>query len=133
MANGPSPVLLPTIGPPKLFSIRGLSSRVFCLIGLFVLELIVLSIWIDTKVLDGTVGLIGAVGDFGPRILQSIVVLAAVLLVFGYSKAKPVLWPISERLADTPPRWPFLTAHFAAMSAVVFLSTLLFGATPRAD
>src|SRR5258706_8141442 len=108
MANGPSRVLLPTVGPPKLFSMRGLSFRVFSLIALFVLELIVLSIWIDTKVLDGKAGLIGAVGDFGPRILQSIVVLAGVLLVFGYSNARPVLWPISERLADTPPRWRFL-------------------------
>jgi len=113
MANGPtSLVLLPTVG---------------------VLELIVLSIWIDTKVLDGKAGLLGAVGDFGPRILQSIAVLAAVLLFFGYSKAKPILWPISERLSDIPPHWRFLSAHFAAMSAVVFLSTVLFGASPRAD
>ncbi len=133
MTNGPRPVLLPTVGSQKLFSIRGLSARVACLVGLFVLELIVLSIWIDTSALDGKTGLIGAVGDFGPRILQAIVVLAAVLLVFGYSKAKPVLASISERLADTPPNWLFLAAHLAAMTAVVFLSRLLFGGTPRAD
>src|SRR5579862_6815843 len=133
MTNGPRPVLVSTVGSPKLFSIRGLSARVACLVGLFVLELIVLSIWIDTSALDGKKGLIGAVGDFGPRILQAIVVLAAVLLVFGYSKAKPVLRPISERLADTPPNWLFLGAHLAAMTGVVLLSTVLFGGTPRAD
>ena len=133
MTSGPPTVLLPTAGSQKPFSIRGLSARVACLVGLFVLELIVLSIWIDTRTLDGKTGLTGAVGDFGPRILQAIVVLAAVLLVFGYSKAKPLLAPISERLTDTPANWLFLGAHLAAMGAVVFLSTLLFGGTPRAD
>ena len=132
MTNGPRPILLPTVGSQKL-SIRGLSARVACLVGLFILELIVLSIWIDTSALDGKTGLIGAVGDFGPRILQAIVVLAAVLLVFGYSKAKPMLAPISERLADTPPNWLFLAAHLAAMSTVVFLSMVLFGGAARAD
>jgi len=132
--NGPSPVLLPTVGSQKLFSTRGLSSRVVCLVGLFVLELIVLSIWLDTSALnDSKPGLIAAVADLGPYILRSIVVLSAVLLVFGYSKAKNTLLPISERLADASPVWRFLAAHFAAMSAFAFLSVLLFGGTPRAE
>ena len=133
MTNGPSPVLLPTVGSQTLFSNRGLVCQVACLVGLFVLELIVLSIWIDTSVLNGKTGLIGAVGDFGPNILQSIVVMAAVLLAFGYSKAKHALLPISERLSNAPPQWPYLAVHFGAMGALVLLSTLLFGGSPRAD
>lgn len=130
MENDPtipsSTVLLTTGGSQRLFS-RGLTSRVVGLAGLFALELIVLSTWLDTSALDGKGGLIGAVGDFGPHILRSLLVLTAVLLVFGYSNAKNGLLPISNRLADMPPVWRFLAVHCAAMSAFVFLSSLLFG------
>jgi exosortase/archaeosortase family protein len=75
--------------------------------GLFVLELIAISTWLDTNALDGKGGLMGAVGDWGPHILQSLVILTTVLLALGYSKAQDTLVPISNMLADTPPAWRF--------------------------
>ena len=69
--------------PQGLFS-TGLLSRLVCLAALFVLELIVISTWLDTNALDGRGGLIGAVGDFGPHILQSFVVWTTVLLALGF-------------------------------------------------
>lgn len=93
---------------------------------LFVVELIVVSIWLDTSTLDGKGGLTGAVGDFGPHILQSLIVFAAVLLAFGYPKAKNKLPAIGERLMELPIAWHFLAAHGAAMLAFAFFSSRLF-------
>jgi len=95
-------------------------------------ELIVVSIWLDTSALDGKGGLTGAVGDFGPHILQSLIVLAAVLLAFGYAKAKNKLLAIGERLVELPIAWHFLAAHGAAMLAFAFLSSRLFAQAPLA-
>ena len=61
----------------------GLLGRVASLAGLFVLELIVISTWLDTSALDGKGGFVGAVGDFGPHILQSLVLFATAFLAFG--------------------------------------------------
>ena len=108
----------------------GLLSRLAGLIGLFVLELIVISIWLDTSALDGKGGLMGAVGDWGPYVLQSLVALTTVLLALGYSNAKAALAPINNRLADAPPAWRFLAAHCAAMGLFAALSSLLFGGRP---
>ena len=123
-----SAVLLKLDGTRSLLSM-GLLARIVSLICLFVLELIVISTWLDTSALDGKGGLPGAVGDFGPHILQSLVVLATVLLAFGYSKAKDTVLRIDERLADVPSAWSLLAAHCAAMSAFAFLSSLLFATT----
>jgi exosortase E/protease (VPEID-CTERM system) len=117
---------LPGIGvPPRLFFV-GLLARFLALAVLFVVELIVVSIWLDTSALDGQGGLTGAVGDFGPRILQSLILFTTVLLAFGYSKTKNGLLQISDTLADAPIAWHFLAAHGAAMGAFAFLSSLLF-------
>jgi len=127
-----SSALLLRIGLPERLRSNALLSRFLCLLGLFVLELIVISNWLDTSALDGRGGLIGAVGDFGPHILQSLVVLTAVVLVFGYSKAKNTLLPMNNRLGDVPLQWRLFAAHCAAMSAFALLSALLFGATAHA-
>jgi exosortase E/protease (VPEID-CTERM system) len=105
----------------------GLLARLVCLAGLFILELIIISVWLDTKALDGKRGLVGAVGDFGPHVLQSLLVFTTVLLAFGYSKAKNALSPISDRVAGLPPVWSLLAAHCAAMSAFALVSWRLFG------
>jgi exosortase E/protease (VPEID-CTERM system) len=109
----------------KPFSM-GLATRVVCLIGLFVLELVVISTWLDTGALSGRAGLAGAVADFGAHTLNSLVVFSTVLLAFGYSKAKHKLAPIADQLANAPPEWRFLAGHCAAMTAFAFLSSLLF-------
>jgi len=116
-------------GDPRRVFFRGLAPRFFGLAGLFAVELSAISAWLDTDNLSGT-GAIRAVADFGTYILQSLVVLATVLLIFGYSQAKPRILPINKRLVDVPPAWRFLAAHCAAMSTFAFLSSLLFGRTP---
>jgi exosortase E/protease (VPEID-CTERM system) len=120
------------IGVPGRLFPKGLLARFLSLAVLFVVELLVVSIWLDTSALDGKGGLAGAVGDFGPHILQSLIVFTSVLLAFGYSKAKNALLQISHRLGDEPIAWHFLAAHAVAMSAFAFLSSLLFARIPLA-
>ena len=104
----------------------GLATRVVCLIGIFVLELVVISTWLDTGVLYGRAGLAGAVADFGAHTLNSLVVFSTVLLAFGYSKVKHKLAPIGDQLANASPEWRFLAGHCAAMTVFAILSSLLF-------
>ena len=130
MINGPSRASLAIpLGafPPLRLVFARLSSRLACIAVLFILELLVVSLWLDTKALDGRGGLIGAVGDYGPHLLQSLVVFTTVFLAFGYSNAKEALSTISDRLAGTPFVWSYLAAHGAGMIAFAFLSTVLFG------
>ena len=130
MINSPSrnSLAIPdrVFAPRTRFHIK-LSSRIACLVVLFVSELIVVSLWLDTNALDGRRGLIGAIGDFGPYILQSLVVFTTVFLAFGYSNVKTALSRIHNQLAGTPIVCSYFAAHIAAMLAFAFLSRALFG------
>ena len=116
-----------TCSKRSVFQTWGLAQRSILVGGLFVLELIAISTWLDTSALDGKGGLTGTVGTLGPYILQALIVLITVLLALGYSKAKPSLLSINNRLAEMPLGWGFLAAHCAAMGAFVVLSMRLFG------
>lgn len=109
-----------------------LALRLVALVALFVVELVVVSIRLDTKVLDGRDGLSGAIGDFGSQFLRCIIAFSTVFLAFGYWKAKEALAPIDDRLADAHIRWSFLAAHIAAMGSFAFLSARLFDETKSA-
>jgi len=122
--------------PNRVLASRGLlltklSSRFLCLAVLFALELIVISIRLDTQALEGKTGLLGAVGNFGPSILQSLVAFTTVFLTFGYANAKEELSTIRDRLVGVPLGWSFLAVHSGSMVVFAFLSTILFGGTPR--
>ncbi len=108
--------------------------RIVWLTALFVIELTIVSVRLDTRALVGRGGFIEGIGNFGPRLLQSLIVFATTFLAFGYSKAKKVLPPVSERLSDAPMNWGYLAAHIAAMSGFWFLSATFFAGTAgRAD
>jgi len=127
-----SPIDLSRIVFPRRLFATGIFSRLVCVTALFVFELIVITIWLDTSALQGKGGLIGAVGDFGPHILQSLVVFATVLVALSYSRATSTFLAINNRLAEVPPAWLLLATHCAAMSVFACLSWLLFGGTPLA-
>ncbi len=106
-----------------------LAYRIAFLIALFAAELIVISIRLDTGALNGRAGFIGAIGTFGPAILQAVVVFAAVFLAFGFATAKAVLTRVSDELAGVPFQRAFLAAHACSMAVFAFLSPLVFGAS----
>jgi exosortase E/protease (VPEID-CTERM system) len=95
------------------------------LAALFILELLLISVRLDTQALDGRGGLIGAIGDWGPRLLQSVIAFVAVFVALGYAKAKETLSfnDLSRPALD----WSLLAAHISAMGAFAFLASLLFG------
>src|SRR5689334_9508890 len=92
-------------------ALNRLTLRIGCLVAFFVLELLVVSIRFDTEALNGRGSFIGAIGDFGPLLLHSIVAFAVVFVAFGYSKVRTALVPIAERLAGMPIRWSLFAAH----------------------
>lgn len=120
-----SDLLLPAGEPRRLFS-TGLLSRIVCLVALFVVELIVISTWLDTSALVDKGGLAGAVGDFGAHTLRSLVVFSTVLVALGYSKAKINFERIGDRFEEIPAAWGYLAFHCAAMSLFALLSSSLF-------
>src|SRR5271170_5739929 len=95
-----SSALRPKIHVPRKLLPMGLLARLVSLVCLFALELIVLSVWLDTSALGGQVGLTATVADFGPYILQSLIVFATVLVALGYAKAKSTFLVISGWLEE---------------------------------
>jgi len=131
-----TPSRYPLAIPPRVLDSRGLlrpklSSRLVCLAVLFVLELILISIRLDTQALEGRTGLLGAIGNLGPSILQSLVAFATVFLALGYANAKDRLSTICDRLVGVPLGWRFFAAHSGSMIVFLFLSAILFGGNQR--
>ena len=109
----------------------GLLQRVTILAALFTLELVTISVWLDTKALDHRGGLTGLVGDWGASILRSVVAFAAVFVTFGYLKAKGAFQQVSNHLPQAPMiDRRFLAGHVCALFAFGILSAVLFGSRP---
>jgi len=97
--------------PPTRQSSRSLVQRILFLALLFALELIILSVWLDSDSLAHRAGLIGIMRDWGAWILRCIVGFAAIFVTFAYLKNKTALERISVQIAPTPIRWSLLPAH----------------------
>ena len=105
----------------------GLVTRLASLGALLILELLGLSLWLDTEALNGRGGFIGGIGDFGPYVVRSFVISVTVFLALGFFKARSTLRRISDPLTGEPLGWGFLAPHCGAMIAFAVLSALLFG------
>ena len=110
--------------PFRSFSVKtvsfGLGARVLSISMVWALELIALTVLLDTR--DLAQGrFLSLLGDWGPDILRAFVTTAAICVAFGYSRLNRL-----PPLVDTPISWTFLIAHVAAMSAFVCLSYPLF-------
>lgn len=108
----------------------GFLPRIAILGILFILELIAITVWLDAASLFGRGGLIGFMGQWGSRILQSIVVFVSLVLTFSYFGAKTSIQRLSDRLTHTPIAWGWLACHAGAMMGFGVLSALLFAHNP---
>ena len=101
--------------------------RVVWIALLFILELIAISVWLDTASLSRNYVLTRLIGDWGPWILRGLVAFASLFLAFGYLRAGSVLRDTGTRRAPVPVRRTLLGGHFCAMALFGFLSRILFG------
>jgi exosortase E/protease (VPEID-CTERM system) len=95
---------------------------------LFILELLVISVWLDTASLSRAAGLAWLIGRWGAWSLRFVVVFAVLVPLLSYLKKRTGSVRISTRLLTIPFAWRFLAGHFCALGTFVFLSTRVFGA-----
>jgi exosortase E/protease (VPEID-CTERM system) len=110
--------------PSRSYSVKtvsfGLGARVLLISMVWALELIALTVWLDTRELSQD-RFLTLIGDWGPGILRAIVTAAAICLALGYTRFERL-----PPLVDAPVSWSFLAAHVVAMSAFGCLSYPLF-------
>ena len=103
------------------------------LAALLAVELLAISIWLDTTALRGARGVAGIVAGSGVTVLRLAVALALALLVFGESRRTT---PWNALIADLPAcpivSRPLLFGHVAATLLFAQLSSLLFELRLRA-
>src|SRR5262245_41016301 len=100
----------------------------FMLLGaLLTLELVAVSVWLDTESLDGQTGLLGLIGKWGPEGLLTFVASVAIVLTLAYATSRGTF---ERRFEErTPPvRWGLLTMHVVALGVWIRLSRSLFAA-----
>lgn len=101
--------------------------RIACIAGLFTLEILSLSTWLDTGTLRRTAGLTGAVGDWGPPAVRSLIVMAVILAGFSFQRSN-LLRRVLDGDARSGIAWHYLIGHLLAMAAFCGLSKYLFTA-----
>ncbi len=110
--------------PLRSFSVKtasfGLGARVLSISMVWALELIALTVLLDTRELSPG-RFLSLIGDWGPDILRALVTTAAICVAFGYSRLERL-----PSLAGAPISWSFLASHGIAMSAFGCLSYPLF-------
>ena len=93
---------------------------------LLILELLVLSVWLDNASLSRASGLAWLIGRWGAWTARFVVVFAVFFPIFGYPKARTSLQSISTLLRETPISWRLLAGHFCAVAAFAGLSVSLY-------
>jgi len=111
-------------------TVPGNAAHRFILLGaLLTLELVVVSVWLDTQSLDRQTGLLGLIGDWGPEGLLTFVASVAIVLTLAYATSRGRFERCFEELSTPPVRWGVLTMHVVALGVWIRLSRSLFAAT----
>lgn len=118
-------------GGPLLRSSNRALFRILSLAGLFIGEALILSVWLDNDSLLQAAGLAGFIGHWGPWILKATVGFAAIFASFAYLGDPLVFDAMDQRLSETPPRWPLIAGHAAAIAFFGWVSAILYGSGGR--
>jgi exosortase E/protease (VPEID-CTERM system) len=94
--------------------------------ALVVIELLIVSIWLDSEVLRGRGLLAGIVHDWGAWTVRLSVAVMLGTLIFAESRGRSRFAEISSASAAYPPRIQWLAAHFAIMASFLWLSSTMF-------
>ena len=100
-------------------------TRLGWLIGLFIAELVAVSIWVDGADLAG--GPFAAIGSWGPWILRAIVAFAIAFLALATLRNGPALERTFTQAAHQPVHWSWLLGHFATLAVFAVASAALYG------
>jgi exosortase E/protease (VPEID-CTERM system) len=103
-----------------------LPSRLAILGGLFVVELLLISLWLDAAMLHGRGVVAGMVSDWGAWLVRLGVAIVLGSLIFAESRASSDLRRISQGCTEYGVRWPLVAAHAAGMILFLWLSSILF-------
>jgi exosortase E/protease (VPEID-CTERM system) len=126
-AGSLGPLGLPSIFLAIPLSSRNFVRRILALAIIFLVEVIVLSLWLDGASLVQRAGLVGIMYDWGAWILRCAVGFPVIFLTFAYLRNKALLARISGQIERIPVRWGNFAAHCVAMGLFVVLSALLYG------
>jgi exosortase E/protease (VPEID-CTERM system) len=111
---------------PMVSSGLRLPSRLAILGGIFVVELLLISLWLDAEVLRGRGALASLVHDWGAWLVRLGVAIVLGSLIFAESRARNDLKRISDGCAAYGIRWPLLAAHATGMVLFLWLSSIVF-------
>jgi exosortase E/protease (VPEID-CTERM system) len=114
------PLELPTGSAPRL------PARLAILGALLVVELLVISIWLDAEALRGRGLLAGIVHDWGAWTVRLSVAVMLGTLIFAESRGRSRFAEVSAAAAAFPIRIQWLAAHAALMGSFLWLSAAMF-------
>lgn len=100
--------------------------RLGSLSALLVCELIAISIWLDTRSLEGSQGLSALVGDYGPAAIRFVVAFALIVLIFGHTSSPAERRRLNADLTALGVDWPMLGAHLGFALLFGYISAVLF-------
>jgi exosortase E/protease (VPEID-CTERM system) len=119
---------------PRSSRIKSLPFRFTLLALLFGIELVTISICIDTQGLHGIGGLVGFLFEWSPWMLQGALAFAVAFPVFEYLRPNSVLRHLAAVPVHSPIAWGGLAAHGAILAWFGVLSAWLFyGRLPQTD
>lgn len=121
--NAAAPEL--NLGFPRSAGLRALV-RIGLLALLFAVELVVISIWLDTASLQARAGLTALIRSWGPLLLRSIVVAATIFVMLAYLQSRAAFQRVSAALVQLPLNWRLLAAHAFALACFAGISARLF-------
>lgn len=100
--------------------------RLAGLAALLIVELLVISTWLDGQALIDSGGLTGAIARSGATLLRFAVASAVMFLVFSSAPAMASIGSLPVAAQDRGTRWRLLLAHAGLLLLFVPLSALLF-------
>ncbi len=105
----------------------GLFPRLLALTLLFVVELLLISVWLDDAALLSRGGFLSFAGHWGAWTVRGIVGFAAIFFTFAYLKSKAALNEISNQVKRIPVNPSLLAGHAVAMTVFGSASWALYG------
>jgi exosortase E/protease (VPEID-CTERM system) len=100
--------------------------RLGSLVLLYILEVIVISVWLDGDSLQGRAGLIRLLHDGGAWMLRAIVGFSALYVTLAFLRHALLLKRISAGVSSYRFRYTFLASHFFALAIFGLLSVALY-------